>query len=253
MAEAHQRYERLAVGHVVGGLDEVDAARFRSHLLSCADCRTRIAELREIASTLAATEREERSARAGSTEVATRADEAAPPRVVDVAPLRSWPWAVVAIGLLPVLVLGALAWALWIRTENQLLAGLAEAQQSALELLATGDGVELTTSAGVDGIAASDASLVAVVLNGVQELDADEGLVLWLLDDAGVPVHVSTPLLRSRVAGGEVLLRAPRAVDAAELVVSLERIPSDLESPIGLRVASGPLEPLAGPPATGSG
>ena len=63
MAE-HDRYERMAVGHVLGGLDEVDAAAFRAHLLECADCRKRVNELRGIASDLARTEREERRAAA---------------------------------------------------------------------------------------------------------------------------------------------------------------------------------------------
>jgi anti-sigma factor RsiW len=252
MADAHQRYERLAVGHVVGGLDTVDAARFRSHLAGCAQCRSRVAELRDIASTLTATEREERSTAVGVTEVDARASRDVPPRIVDVAPWRQWPWRAVLLGLAPVLLLLVLAWSVWIRTEAQGLMAIATAQQQTLALLAQGDAVELTTSDGVDAVAAADIERVALFLTGVPELGANEGLVLWLLTDAGRVVSVSSPLLRTQTARGEVMLVAERFDDASEVVVSIEQLPSELVEPIGLRVAAGPLRALLSTAASSS-
>lgn len=244
MADGHHRYERLAVGHVVGGLDDVDAARFRAHLTGCAPCRSRVTELREIATSLTAAEqdeREQRSAARGATDVQTRADRAAPPRLVAPASWHRWPWRVVAIGLLPVLVLGVLAWVVWVRAENHLLAALATTQGEALELMATGIQLDLTTEPGVTGAAATDAGRVSVVLTGLPELDADQGLVLWLLDAEGVPVHVSDPLLRTVVSGGRILLVVDRVDGDAELVVTIETLPSELDAPRGARMAATPL------------
>ncbi|MFP4235713.1 MAG: zf-HC2 domain-containing protein, partial [Nitriliruptoraceae bacterium] len=64
MGEAHTRFESLAVGHVLGGLRPEQAREFRQHLRSCEGCRARVAELEQIASELAAAEREERAQRA---------------------------------------------------------------------------------------------------------------------------------------------------------------------------------------------
>ena len=94
--DAHQRYERMAVGHVLGGLDEVDAAAFRAHLVGCRDCRKRVNELRDIASDLATAAREERAAVRSAIEVEKRTDQDAP-EAVEVAPARQWPWGVVLV------------------------------------------------------------------------------------------------------------------------------------------------------------
>jgi anti-sigma factor RsiW len=75
MADEHRRFEHLAVGHVLGGLDPVDAAEFRVHLTGCRDCRRRVAELRAIATDMAAAEREERAASRLQTEVARRTEQ----------------------------------------------------------------------------------------------------------------------------------------------------------------------------------
>ncbi len=166
----HVRYERMAVGHVLGGLDEVDAAAFRAHLLGCADCRRRVNELREIASDLAATEREERrSTAAGDVEVETRTarDDDDAPEATEVAPLRRWPWGVVVIGLVPLLVLGTLAWAVWQRAATDLSAAVAESQQQVLEVLATGEPVQWTSAEDLAGNVATDGETIAVNLSGL--------------------------------------------------------------------------------------
>ena len=63
-ADAHRRYEEMAVAHVMGGLDESEGRDFRSHLLECTDCRARVGELRALAHDLADVERDERRVRA---------------------------------------------------------------------------------------------------------------------------------------------------------------------------------------------
>lgn len=246
----HARYERMAVGHVLGGLDEVDAAAFRAHLLGCSDCRRRVNELRDIASDLAATEREERRATArGDLEVETRTakDRADAPGATEVAPLRRWPWGVVVIGLVPLLVLGTLAWAVWQRAQTDLAAAVAESQQQALEVLATGEPVQWTSVETIDGNVATDGERVAVNLTGLPELRPDEGLVVWLLDEQGAAVARAGPYLPSQVGGSLVaVLDHPAA--ARELVVSIETDLTTLQRPAGYRMVSGSL-----PHAPGSG
>lgn len=236
----HERYERLAVGHVLGGLDEVDGAAFRAHLLSCGDCRKRVNELRDIASDLAATEREERIAASRATlEVETRTAEDAP-QAAEVAPVRRWPWGVVVLALVPLLVLGVFAWAVWERARTDFTAAVAESQQQVLEVLATGEEVEWTTVEAIQGEVATDGTTLAVNLVGMPTLRPDEGLVVWLLDDAGAAVTRSRPYLPSQLDGRLVAaLTQPAA--ASHLVVSIETDLASLESPDGYRLLSGPL------------
>lgn len=229
MADEHQRYERLAVGHVVGGLDEVDAARFRTHLVQCRDCRSRVAELRGIADALTATEREERAARAstGTTELAAREETEAPPRASDIAPARSWPWRVVAIGLVPLLVLGALAWAVWMRAEVDLTAAALRTTSDALGLVAEGEqlplDVEPTTS--LTGVVAATPDEVVVLLGGLPPIGPDEYVRAVVVDGGDEVVVEGTQYPPSRLANGwmvDVLDRSdPRAV---AVVVRVERL-----------------------------
>lgn len=239
----HVRYERMAVGHVLGGLDQVDAAAFRAHLLGCADCRRRVNELREIASDLAATEREERRlTAAGDVEVEARTarDGADAPEAIEVAPLRRWPWGVVVIGLVPLLVLGTLAWAVWQRAQTDLSAAVAESQQQVLEVLATGEVVEWTTTEEITGNVATDGETIAVNLSGLPELRPDEALVVWLLGDEGASVTRTRPYLPSQV-GGSLVAAIQHSPAARQLVVSVETDLTSLERPEGYRLLSGPL------------
>ncbi len=225
MADEHQRYEQLAVGHVVGGLDEVDAARFRSHLVSCRDCRSRVAELRSIASDLVATEREERAARSttGDTEVAERVEEEAPPTQRDVAPVSSWPWRVLAIGLLPLVLLTVLAWAVFVRAENDLLRAAVETQSRALELLAAGEPLDLAAETGVEGIAAATSDEVVVDLVELPSVGPDEQVVTVLRDDGGAVVAEGATYVASELGAGRLLDVVARAGTEATTVAVVQR------------------------------
>ena len=241
MAE-HDRYERMAVGHVLGGLDEVDAATFRAHLLQCGDCRRRVNELRDIASDLARTEREERRA-AGSAAVEvdteTRAGDERP-QAADVAPMRQWPWGVVVIGLVPLLVLGTLAWAVWQRAQTDLTAAVATSQQQVLDVLATGEMVPYDTAEAVTGLIAADGEQVGVNLAGIPQLRPDEALVVWLLDEDEVAVQRTRPFLPSQL-DGTLVAALDHPPEARTIVVSIETDLAPLEAPAGYRILSGSL------------
>lgn len=231
MADEHQRYERLAVGHVVGGLDDVDAARFRTHLVQCRDCRSRVAELRGIADDLTATEREERAARAstGTTELAAREETEAPPRASDIAPARSWPWRVVAIGLVPLLVLGALAWAVWMRAEVDLTAAALRSSLTALSIVAEGEAlpfeVDQTTTTAVRGVVAATADEVVVNLAGLPPIGPNEFVRAVLVDGSEEVLVEGTQYSPTQLGDGrmvDVLDRSdPRVV---AVVVRVERL-----------------------------
>lgn len=242
----HDHYERMAVGHVLGGLDEVDAAAFRAHLLQCADCRKRVNELREIASDLARTEREERRA-AGSAvvevETETRTDDERP-QAADIAPVRQWPWGVVVIGLVPLLVMGTLAWAVWQRAQTDLTAAVATAQQQVLGVLATGEPVLYDTVEDVHGLIATDGELVGLNLAGISELRPDEALVVWLLDDTGEAVGRTRPYLPSQV-DSTLVAALEHPPEATTLVVSIETDLTELDRPEGYRILTGGLPDVA--------
>lgn len=223
----HEHFERMAVGHVLGGLDEVDSAAFRAHLLDCADCRKRVNELRDIANDLARTEREERRvASAGVVEVETRTEQDAADAegradAAEVAPVRQWPWGVVVIGLVPLLVLGTLAWAVWQRAQTDLSAAVAESQQQVLDVLATGEPVDWSSPEDVEGDIATDGEVVVLNLVGLPELRPDEGLVVWLLDEDGEAVSRTRPYLPSQV-DGTLVAALSQPEGATEVVVSVE-------------------------------
>lgn len=237
----HERFDSMAVGHVLGGLDEVDAAAFRAHLLQCRDCRRRVNELREIASDLAATEREERrAATAAAVDVETRTEQEAP-EATDVAPVRRWPWGVVVIALVPLLVLGTLAWAVWQRAQTDLSAAVAASQQQVLDITATGTPLTWSSPEDVEGDIEVLDGRIGMNLTGVPELQANQGLVIWLVAADGSTVDRSRTYLPSQVGGTLVeALQYPAA--AAELVISIEDdVTGTMSSPEGYRLVEGRL------------
>ena len=238
----HDRYERMAVGHVLGGLDEVDQAAFRAHLLECADCRKRVKELRDIASDLARTEREERraaGAAAVDVETETRTDDDRP-AAAEVAPVRQWPWGIVVIGLVPLLVLGTLAWAVWQRAQTDLTAAVAESQQQVLDVLASGQPVPFDTPEDVAGVIATDGERIGVNLAGLADLRPDEALVVWLLDEDGDAVGRTRPYLPSQV-DRTLVAALDHPPEARTVVVSIETDLTELAEPAGYRIVTGTL------------
>jgi hypothetical protein len=216
---AHERYEELAVGHVLGGLAAADAADFRSHLLGCRDCRLRVAELRDIAADLAAAEREERAEARVRTEVAQRTAEAEAEASEPERPRALVPSRALGVGLvLLVVVLGALAfWNLHLRTQVTSISVLAERQDDALAELATGVSVTVESLPPTSGLVIVDEEVVAFTFVDLPHLVGAERYVVWLLgvDEGEEPVLIARTDER-RVAGAVV------REGADELLVTVE-------------------------------
>ncbi|MGH3440597.1 MAG: hypothetical protein ACRDUY_00825 [Nitriliruptorales bacterium] len=181
MVGDHERFEKFALSHVLGGLGTSEAAEFRSHLLDCRDCRLRVAELRDIAAELAATERDERRRASVATQVARSAaqSEGEGSRFTFLAA----PWfriSVLVVGL--ALLAGTFFWNFHLRRVTGEYERTLAAQSDALEMLASGDTLESKVSGGVRAVAAQQDGAVAVSLSDLPELAADEILVGWVLD-----------------------------------------------------------------------
>lgn len=201
----HVRFEEMALGHVLGGLPDEDASRFRTHLVECRDCRRRVAELRDIAAGLAATEREERRRAAVTTRIAQdgdgqpESDGNRRSRVRD-AVSASGGYVAVAAGVLTLL--GLLFWSFHLRTVSARHAQVVDRQSTVLRVLAAGRPLTVSTREEVRGLAAiddepcapdtaADGACVGVSLVNVPSLDDGEVLAIWLLA-GGEPVDGSS-------------------------------------------------------------
>lgn len=237
---AHERYEELAVGHVLGGLVAADAADFRSHLLGCRDCRLRVAELRDLAADLAAAEREERAEARLRTEVAQRtAEEAAEAGPREESPRSLVPSRALGGGIvLLVLVFGALAfWNLHLRTQVGSIALLAERQDDALTGLAAGVPVAVEALPPTSGLVVVDEETVAFTFVDLPQLVGVERYVVWLLgvEDGDEPVLIARTDER-RVAGAVV------RDGADELLVTVEQGLAEDAASAGREVARADLD-----------
>lgn len=186
MGEAHARFESLAVGHVLGGLRPEQANEFRQHLRSCAGCRARVAELREISDELAAAEREERArtpAPEGAAVVEDDGSGTAGRRI-------GVPQVTAAVLVVLCLAVGLAFWNLHLRTSVAALDGVAVAQRDALARLASGAALDPQLASGVAGQVVTDGTTVTVTLAGLEPLADDERLVAWF---AGAPDPDTTP------------------------------------------------------------
>jgi anti-sigma-K factor RskA len=217
MTGEHERYEQLAVGHVLGGLDAADAAEFRTHLLGCRDCRLRVAELRDIAADLAAAERDERAQAQVRTEVARRVED--DEELADPTPQRIGVRHVTIATVVVVVLAAAMAfWNLHLRTASATYAHVAEYRGDTLRELATGIPVEVDLADGVDGLVVVDGDDIAFTLDGLPALLDDERLVVWLIgtDEGSVPaLRIHAFQLGSGVLAGHLADRG-----AAELVIT---------------------------------
>lgn len=222
MSDPHARYEQLAVGHVLGGLDAVDAAEFRSHLIGCRHCRLRVAELRGIASELEAAEREERVASRVKTEVARRQEQE------DQSGEREGELSRRAIGLMgaaAVIVAAALlAWNFHLRDVNRTLLEATDAREQVLSMLASGQAIDVVLHEGVQGLVAVEDGEVALDLAAVPDVGSDRWLAIWLVD--GEAPHRYEPFPPGAVQDGRFAIHLAH-YGADRLVVSLEQRPTD--------------------------
>ena len=233
MTDEHERYEQLAVGHVLGGLSTSDAAAFRSHLLGCRDCRSKVAELRGIASDLADAEREERSRETVRTELPRRTEDEPP---VEGGGARvTIRHVTVAVIVVVVLAVAMAFWNLHLRTAATAYLGLVQTQAETLEGLAAGVPVELDARDGVRGVATTDGDALSMSLTGLEPLADGEQLVAWF---EAVPDGENVPP-RRLAAGGQLedggIAATLETGGAARIVVTREVDPS-VDEPTGTTV-----------------
>lgn len=171
------------MGHVLGGLANDEAASFRAHLLECRDCRLRVAELRNIAASLAETEREERRRAAIKTETVRQngGESAEGSRWSRLGPhLLRWG------GILAAVLAGVLmVWNYHLRENNRELLRVTDNREQVLSTLARGQLVRTDLADGVTGLVGVSPGGVAVDLAGIGGLAGDERVVVWLLDEGG--------------------------------------------------------------------
>ncbi|GGI05021.1 anti-sigma factor domain-containing protein [Egicoccus halophilus] len=222
MRGEHERYEELAVGHVLGGLDAGDAADFRSHLLGCRDCRLRVAELRDLAADLAAAEREERARAKVRTEVVRRDDveDPEPAAATSRIGIRHVTVATIAVLLLA----GAMGfWNLHLRTAAAAYAQAATYRGETLRLLAGGVSVPVDVAEDVTALVIVDGERVAFTVRDLPSLAEGERLEVWLIDGDEV-VRAGPPVTEADLDDGALAGHVDDA-DAATLVVSRETGP----------------------------
>ena len=234
MAAGHHHFEELAVGHVLGGLEHDAAARFRTHLTGCRDCRARVAELRDIASDLKAAERDELARVQVKTEVARRAEDG-PQDASWLMPTRT----VAAVVATAVLVAVALAfWNFHLRDQNARLVEVTLAREAILDGLATGRPVPTELSGAVTGHVVADATDVTVDLAGLPDVTGDDRLVVWLLGEDATD-HYWRRYGPGELPDGRLAFRDPHR-DARRLVVTVEDVAG--EEPAGRELVSAELD-----------
>lgn len=215
-----ERWDQLALGHVLGGLAPEDASSFRGHLAGCGLCRTRVAELRSLDSALAAAEREERAVQRLRLRAAEEAEETADPRDLS-PPMTPRPrWSLVLfIALGAVLLLVVLLWNAHLRTENVELHRATTLQEQTLGALGSGTVVPVNSSGSVTGVVSVDGDRIAWVLDGLPIPDTGERMVIWVVVDGTprpVASHTPSQLEQRRIAS---TVAAP---GATRLLVTIE-------------------------------
>lgn len=228
------------MGHVLGGLPEIEASEFRGHLAVCQQCRARVAELRSLASDMAAAEREERATLRIRTQTAARRDEPEDVQVDHRIPRRR----LAVVGVVAALLLTGLSmWNAHLRAQNRLLRDTVTIQEQTISTLGTGTAVPVTTSGAVTGVVSVDGDRVAYTLAGVPVPDPGERLVVWVEIDgqmlsvaAHTPVQIDDGRLASTVA----------ARDATRFLVTIESVLIP-DHPIGAAIIDAELDRRAEP------
>ncbi|MFA9445489.1 zf-HC2 domain-containing protein [Egicoccus sp. AB-alg6-2] len=221
MRGEHERFEQLAVGHVLGGLDAGESAEFRSHLLGCRDCRLRVAELRDLAADLAAAERDERARAQVQTEVARRddGDDEAPASGGRVGVRH-----VTAAAVVVILVAGAMAfWNLHLRTAAAGYADAAGYRGETLRELSAGIPVATDTAEGVAALVVVDDTEVAFTVSNLPAMAEGERIEVWLLG-AAAPARAGPPVPARAIVDGAIAGHVE--IDGADvLLLTRERGP----------------------------
>lgn len=240
MPGEHDRYEELAVAHVLGGLDEVAAADFRSHLLQCRRCRRQVAELQDLAADLAAAEREERAQLRLKTAVGDEDAEEGPEggRGAD----TDLPWgfgrtaSALVAGAVLVVLAALLVWNIDLHQRLRSTAATNASLGDVIDELGEGTPADVEFRSGTHGVVVVDGEDVAASLAGVPGPEPDEVVALWVGDRTLRPVRTYAA---GQVADGR--LHFVLDVDSARrLLVTVEPTPVG-EEPTGPQLAAVPL------------
>lgn len=180
----HQRYEEMAVAHVLGGLDESEGRLFRNHLVGCSDCRARVGELRALAHDLADVERDERRVRAARALETKRRDVAEEETDRDLAQRPFRPRVMTVLGVSAILALSA--WNFTLRGTVERFGRDIDRSVEAAAVLEFGTSAEVLHQAdGVRGVTKVDRGALVLLIDGLED-----GKVygLYLLDAEGQAV-----------------------------------------------------------------
>jgi hypothetical protein len=221
--DLHARYEQLALSHVLGGMEKGDANDFRAHLRGCEHCRSRVAELRGISSTLDAAARDER--RRVAEAPPERRDRSTQQDERQGRGRRSL--GVVLLAVVAVLAFGF--WNLHLRASADAYFATAEEQAAILRDLAVGELLEDPTFGPVDARVGVAGPRVVLVIADGGPLGSDERLVAWLEPLGSSPTEAIVLSVGPRPST-EVASRFERGA-ATALVVTREQ---------GLLSSSGP-------------
>lgn len=216
-----ERWDELALGHVLGGLADADASSFRAHLAGCGQCRARVAELRSMASDLAAAEREERATQRLRTQIESRR-ELEPP-AEDQGSLRLRRRAVIAAAVVVVVLLVLSLWNAHLRSENAELREVANSHARTLTTLGAGTVVPVDTSGPVTGVVSVEGDRVAYSLAGLPSPADGKRLVVWLETDGQFDSvrQYTRGQLEQEVGRLAATISAP---DASRLLITIESV-----------------------------
>lgn len=224
MTGPHDRYDELAVGHVLGGLTSPDATEFRSHLMGCPQCRARVSELRGLADDLESAAREERAAQRLRVDALPRLSEESPPTPVTVDARRRWLFVAAAAGM-AVLVL-AVVWGQALRFNDAALTTRGSASDRVLAALANGAAVPVETRALVTGVASYDeaAGHVAISLGNLGGLADSNQIVVWVESgtDGDLSWETVVELTPSQLVNERLALIVETSTSASAVIVTVE-------------------------------
>ncbi len=219
MSQEHDRWEALAVNHVLGGLDQESASDFRRHLVGCAQCKAQVAELRDLAGSLEDAARDERAVLALQTRARrdiTADDEvpgAEPPRV----PVR----VLVAVGLVVLALVLLVSHNLHLQSRVSALDDTEERQSAVLSGLATGIAMDAAFSEGSSGIVVANGGRVSWTVSNLPVPLTDQRLVVWLLHPDQPAKRVT--LTAAQMPDGEVI-GTTEDDGLHDLVVTMEQV-----------------------------
>lgn len=215
----HDRWESLAVSHVLGGLDQARASEFRRHLVGCPQCKAQVAELRELAGSLEDAARDERAVLALRTRALREVDEDTEEQ--GPAPRTTPRRIVVALLVIGVAVLLLAAHNVHLRVQETALEDLADRQHATLEGLGSGLVMDTTFPEGASGVVVADGDRVAWSITDLPVPATDQRVVVWLAEpeaDRRVAVHTADTMPDGTISGVET------ERGAESLLVTLEPI-----------------------------